>query len=145
MTFVSFSLIEWHTSISNSYSGFITSPYYPALYLNNMNRSWTIAVPDDYRLKLDWSYLNLEDHRSCKRDSVILKDSRRSMTATFCGHKFMSPNLILSIGNKVNVIFQSNEMIVGTGFKLQYKAIPGKTVTNNLMNAYKSLYLWYSG
>ena len=62
------------------------------------------------------------------------------MTATFCGYELMSANLILSVGNKVSVIFQSNEMIVGTGFKLHYQAIPGKIVTSNVMNAYKSLY-----
>ncbi|CAB4020929.1 G- coupled receptor GRL101-like [Paramuricea clavata] len=114
---------EWRTSISDSSSGYITSPYYPTLYLNNMKRNWRIEVPDGQRLKLDWSYLNLEHHKQCKSDSVIIKDSRRSRTSTsFCGYEL--PPTYLAPGNKVIVGFQSDETNVGTGFKLHYQAIP---------------------
>ena len=132
-----FFLIEWRTFISNSSSGFITSPYYPALYLNNMKRSWMIEAPNDHNLALYFPYLNLEDHKNCKRDSVILKDRSRTFLS-FCGYKLASPTL-LSHDSKVSVIFQSDKMNVGTGFKLRYQAISGKSVTDNLINACKNL------
>jgi hypothetical protein len=90
-----------------------------------MKRYWKIEVPDGQRLKLEWSYLNLEHQKQCKRDSVIIKDSPRSRTSTsFCGYEL--PLTYLTPGNKVIVVFQSDERNVGTGFKIHYQAVPGK-------------------
>ena len=103
-----------------------------------MKRYWRIEVPDGQRLKLDWSYLNLEHYKQCKRDSVIIKDSRRSRTfRAFCGSEL--PLTYLAPGNKVIVGFQSDETNVGTGFKLHYQAIPG-TVQNGILK-FRGVYL----
>jgi hypothetical protein len=90
-----------------------------------MKRYWKIEVRDGQRLKLDWSYLNLEHQKQCKRDSVIIKNSRRSRTSmSFCGYEL--PLTYLTPGNKVIVVFQSDERNVRTGFKLHYQAVPSK-------------------
>ena len=121
--------VEWLTDIYNSSSGYITSPYYPALYLNNMKRYWTIKVSDNLRVKLDWSFLNVEYSKQCKKDSVILKDSSKSrIFLSFCGDKPPFDYSLISQHNFGIVEFRSDKRNVGTGFKLHYQAVSGKEI-----------------
>ena len=85
------------------------------------------------RLKFDLLYLNLEDDKTCKRDSVVFKGSRRSWTEmSFCGNKL--PESFFTPGNKAVVEFKSDKRNVGTGFKLRYQAIQGKNRKESLIN-----------
>ena len=118
-------LIEFHTDLNNSSSGYITSPYYPSLYLNNMRRSWKIKVGTDERIKLSWSFINLEYHRLCEKDSVTIRETKQSRTfKSFCGR--VLPDDYLTSGNKVFLEFRSSASNVGTGFKIRYQAMAGK-------------------
>ena len=124
--FLSF-FLEWYTYISNSSSGYITSPYYPALYLNNMERIWEIEVQDDQQIELDWLFLNIKDYmyNRCENDSVHIVDTHTYyIHETFCG--YILPSQHVTTTNKVTVIFQSGKGNVGTGFKLRYQAVQGK-------------------
>ena len=117
--------IEFHTDLTNSSSGYITSPYYPALYLNNMRRFWKIKVATDERIKLSWSFINLEYDRHCGRDSVTILETKESRAfKSFCGHDL--PDDYLTSGNQVFLEFKSSASIVGTGFKIRYQAMAGK-------------------
>ena len=90
-----------------------------------MRRCWEIEVLPGQRLKFDWLYLNLEDDKTCKRDSIVFKGSRRSWTEmSFCGNKV--PESFFTPGNKAVVEFKSDKRNVGTGFKLRYQAVQGK-------------------
>ena len=128
---------EWCTSISNSPSGYITSPYYPAMYLNNMNRCWEIEVLPGQRLKFDWLYINLEDDKTCKKDSLVFKGSRSWTRMSFCGNKL--PKSFFTQGNKAVVVFKSDKRNVGTGFKLRYQAVPGKCEKESLMSIHENI------
>ncbi|XP_028413944.1 uncharacterized protein LOC114536799 [Dendronephthya gigantea] len=113
---------EWHTHVANSSSGYLTSPYYPSVYLNNMKRSWKIEVPQDQRINLTVLFMNLEDAKHCSRDSIVFKDTFFSRKYTsYCGNTF--PVGYLSTRNVVYVTFQSDESQVRTGFKIHYQAI----------------------
>ena len=93
-----------------------------------MKRYWTIKVAEDQRIKLDWLFLNLEDDKRCTRDFVMIKNSRKSHKSTsFCGNKL--PPAYVTPRNKVYIYFKSDEKSVGTGFKIRYRALPGKMST----------------
>ena len=107
--------------------GSIRSPYYPGLYLNNMKRFWTITVQKGQHILLFLTFLNLEFHKNCKRDAVVIMNSRYSKTQTrYCGSVMTRQPVFMSAGNSVIVMFMSDERGVGTGFELSYLAVPGK-------------------
>ena len=127
--------LERYTTISNSSSGYITSPYYPALYLNNMKRSWKIKVPEGQRVRLEFSFLNLQGDRHCKTDLIIVKDFYRSRTYnTYCGN--VLPTGYLSSRDMVWVEFVSDGRNVGTGFKIRYQAVIGKIWSFRYVNCF---------
>lgn len=127
-SFINFAL-DWETHIHDSPSGYLTSPYYPSFYLNNLMRSWTIEVPRGQRIQLDIIFLNLQRDQQCGKDSVIVKESARSRTFTpYCGNTL--PTGYSSSGNVVYVKFRSDESNVGTGFKMHYQAISCKFCTH---------------
>ena len=95
-------------------------------------------MPPGQHLKFDWLYLNLEDDKNCERDSVVFKGSRRSWAMmSFCGNKL--PKSFFTPGNKAVVVFKSDKMNVGTGFKLRYQAVQGKNRKESLINTYRNL------
>ena len=101
--------------------------------MNKIRRFWIIDVADNQRIKLDWLFLDVEYDQQCKRDSVIIKKSRRSRTfASYCGDEL--PPVYLSSHNEVIVEFQSDEKNVGTGFKLHYQAISGNIIRMHRSN-----------
>lgn len=77
---------------------------------------------DGQHVKLDWSFLNLEYHKPCEKDSVTINDT--NTPRKFCGYELPHPYVTPS--NKVVLKFQSDKRKVGTGFKLHYKAVSGK-------------------
>ena len=118
--------LDWETRIHDSPSGYLTSPYYPSFYLNNLKRSWIIEVPKGQRIQLDILFLNLQDDQQCDKDSVIVKETLSSRTFTsYCGNTLPTAKYSSS-GNVVYVEFQSDESNVGTGFKIHYQAISSK-------------------
>ena len=90
-----------------------------------MKRFWKIEVADNQLVKLDWSFLNVEYDKQCKKDSVIVKDSRKSRAFT-CGDKL--PSGYVSPRNMLLIEFRSDQRNVGTGFKLHYQAVSGKMI-----------------
>jgi hypothetical protein len=91
-----------------------------------MERIWEIEVGlhDVQRIKLDWTFLNLEYHRRCENDSVTISDTYTSTSKIFCGYEL--PRQYVTSSNKVIVKFQSDKSNVGTGFKLRYQVVQGK-------------------
>ncbi|XP_028395519.1 uncharacterized protein LOC114519568 isoform X2 [Dendronephthya gigantea] len=120
---------EWHTKVSDKLSGSIKSPYYPGLYLNNMRRSWTIEVPKGHHLFLKIEFLNLEFHKQCKSDALVVFDSRSSKQAgiSYCGIDSISTPFV-SASNSLYIVFTTDERDVGTGFMLTYNAIPDNLI-----------------
>ena len=89
-----------------------------------MERIWEIEVHDVQRIKLDWTFLNLEYHIRCEYDSVTISDTYTNTPKIFCGYELPRPYVTSS--NKVIVKFQSDGSVVGTGFKLRYQVVQGK-------------------
>ena len=123
--FPSIFVSEWTSYLFIHASGFLTSPYYPSFYLNNMKRQWQLRAPLGKRVHIKFLYLNLEDDPQCGRDFVSLQDiGRFNKTSFYCGKtlsaKFTSRN------NLLHITFQTDNSNFRTGFKLQYDVIDGE-------------------
>ena len=90
-----------------------------------MRRSWTIEVPKGHRVALFLQFLNLEFQEQCKRDIVVLSSHHSKIAYYTCGNVLPSEPFV-SAGNTVFIQFMTDERDVGTGFMLEYRAIPGE-------------------
>lgn len=61
-------------------------------YANNMSCKWTIGVPDNKVIMLQWKRMDLEWHRYCAYDRVHVFDSKRkSRLGRWCGPRYHDP------------------------------------------------------
>ncbi|XP_078507603.1 complement C1s subcomponent-like [Lissotriton helveticus] len=94
--------------------GTITSPGYPAPYLSNQSMTWTVSVPQGYRLRLQFTHFDVgEDEEYCQ-DYVKVTDGSQTLIIV-CG-KFSSdvgdipePLEFISLSNTSTVTFVSRK------------------------------------
>ncbi|KAK9890452.1 hypothetical protein WA026_010538 [Henosepilachna vigintioctopunctata] len=136
-------LIEYHYETSSSAVGFnatyepvikgcggtfsdnyrmIETPNYPKDYPNNAECRWTIVVDEGFHLEFKYTgRFHLEESNGCKNDYVEVFDWKNQKWVTFgkrCGRNVTTYK---SSGNKLLVIFRSNERISGVGFQAEWK------------------------
>ena len=107
-------------------SGIIFSPFYPSYYLDNMECTWHITVPEGDVIRLNFSEFRLEDHLTCASDFVEIFDGRNNHArrlGKFCGYTY-NP-VIQSSSNHMLVLFRSNDKFTTTGFKAHYQSLQG--------------------
>ena len=99
--------------------GYITSPYYPSFYINNVKRTWKLEAPIGMKITIHFLYINIEESPECDLDYVAIKDdfSTKKMSRHCGSHP---PPDITSHSNVLTVIFVANKEYVGTGFKIRY-------------------------
>ena len=56
-------------------NGFLSSPGYPNSYQPNSNCVWTIRASPGKRIRLSFRAFDLEHHRTCNYDSVIVSQT----------------------------------------------------------------------
>ncbi|NP_001079120.1 MBL associated serine protease 2 S homeolog precursor [Xenopus laevis] len=109
--------------------GRISSPGFPKPYSNDLTMNWNIKVPEGYRIKIYFTYFNLELSYLCEYDYLKLS-SKGTEVAHFCGkestdtEKAPGDSVFYSLDNKMTVTFRSdysNEMEF-TGFDAFYSA-----------------------
>ncbi|KAE8591806.1 hypothetical protein XENTR_v10018577 [Xenopus tropicalis] len=109
--------------------GRISSPGFPKPYSNDITMNWNIKVPEGYRIKIYFTYFNLELSYLCEYDFVKLL-SKGTEVAHFCGkestdtEKAPGDSTFYSLDNKMTVTFKSdysNEKEF-TGFEAFYSA-----------------------
>jgi len=107
----------------NGSSGQISSPRYPSNYPHNSRYEWTITTDIGRRISARFLDMDLESHSSCAFDYVKLFDGNTveaPLLGTFCG--IQTPPIIISTGNLMHVVFQSDSSSSGRGFRLAWWA-----------------------
>lgn len=60
----------WASKWPEPVFGRLVSPGFPGKYADNQNRSWKLAAPPGYRLRLYFTHFNLELSYRCEYDFV---------------------------------------------------------------------------
>ncbi|XP_040286182.1 mannan-binding lectin serine protease 2 isoform X1 [Bufo bufo] len=93
--------------------GRISSPAFPKPYPNDQTMTWDIKVPVGHRVKIYFTYFNLELSYLCEYDYVELK-SKGTVVAHFCGtestdtEKAPENGSFYSLDNTMAVTFRSD-------------------------------------
>ncbi|XP_044765339.1 LOW QUALITY PROTEIN: cubilin-like [Coccinella septempunctata] len=99
----------------------IETPNYPKDYPNNAECRWVIASPEGSHMTLtSANRFHLEESIGCANDYVEIFDWKNGQWASlgkYCGRQF--PQLTSS-GNKMLIVFRSNDKISGSGFQVKW-------------------------
>ncbi|XP_034025114.1 cubilin [Thalassophryne amazonica] len=114
--------------------GQIASPLYPRTYPSNADYRWTITVEGDQYIQIRFLDMDIEDLYDCYYDDLRIFDGPSVHSfpmGTFCGLSL--PPLLQSSGSSITLQFQSDSMIGGRGFLLEWAAVqnsgPPPTIT----------------
>ncbi|CAB1340813.1 unnamed protein product [Coregonus sp. 'balchen'] len=105
-------------------SGQIASPLYPRTYPNNADYRWTITVPGDDYIQIHFLDIDIEDLYDCYYDQLKIFDGpniHAYSLGTFCGLSL--PASVSSSGSTVTLEFQSDSVLGGRGFLIEWSAI----------------------
>ena len=106
--------------------GIIQSTNYPNNYPDKDDLSFPLEVPSGSTIQLTFQDFALEASGSCGYDYVkVLDTDGKTQLGKFCGNSL--PSTIKSSGNKMTVIFHSDENVNKKGFKATWKAISGSS------------------
>ncbi|XP_028288640.1 cubilin [Parambassis ranga] len=104
--------------------GQIASPLYPRTYPNNANYRWTITVGGDSYVQIRFLDMDIEDTYSCFYDHLKLFDGptvNHYPLGKLCGVSLPPP--IRSSGSTITLQFQSDSVIGGRGFLVEWSAV----------------------
>ncbi|KAM4534255.1 cubilin [Odontesthes bonariensis] len=105
-------------------SGEIASPLYPRTYPNNAHYRWTINVEGDSYIQISFLDMDIEDLYDCSYDHLKIFDGpdvHHYPIGTFCGLSLPPP--LRSSGSTVTLQFQSDSVIGGRGFLVEWTAV----------------------
>ncbi len=105
----------------SSPTGVVVSPNYPHSYPNEQRCSWLFNSFPGQKIKLIFTDFELEAEEDCEYDHVVVYDGdsyEARVLGRFCGIEI--PQNILSTGNKLLMIFESDYAFNGRGFKLTH-------------------------
>ncbi|CAM9270170.1 unnamed protein product, partial [Lampetra planeri] len=102
----------------NSPTGSFSSPNYPNYYPNNRDCVFTITVPVNMQVTLNFSSFDLEGSTpSCSFDFVEIRDGgyeTSPLVGTFCGSE--KPPVLVSHSNRYWIRFHSDSFVTRGGF-----------------------------
>ncbi|XP_074141065.1 scavenger receptor cysteine-rich domain-containing protein DMBT1-like [Sminthopsis crassicaudata] len=100
--------------------GSLSSPFYPGQYPNNAHCVWQIEVDPDSLINLIFDDVELE---GCHFDYIDIIDGSPSgsLMERICAG---SQNTIVSLTNKMTVIFTSDHSVQKRGFQARYETFP---------------------
>eukprot|EP00795_Rhopilema_esculentum_P014104 gene14104-5092_t len=106
-------------------SGTVTSPGFPSTYPNNRDCSYTIQIPENKRIQLDFNVLSVASSPpQCTSDFVAIHDGMNTsapLLSKLCGNTL--PSSILTSGRNVLIRFKSDSSGVGNGFRAVYQTV----------------------
>ncbi|XP_054714936.1 plasminogen-like [Uloborus diversus] len=107
-----------------SQKGEITSPFYEkGNYTENLSCEYKIKAPKSFRIKITFKDLDIDPSSSCSNDNLaVYGKDKESIIGIFCGREIPRPILSHEDENEIRLIFQSDHMIGGRGFKLEYES-----------------------
>ncbi|CAH1249111.1 BMP1 [Branchiostoma lanceolatum] len=105
-----------------THKGTIKTPLFPYNYPKRENCDWTVWAPPGHGIRLEFVEFQLEDSRNCSFDYLEIfhgtDDGEAKLQGRYCGHAV--PTEVYSLGPFVQLHFQSDESVVGKGFKVNY-------------------------
>ncbi|KAJ8389047.1 hypothetical protein AAFF_G00124440 [Aldrovandia affinis] len=105
-------------------SGQIASPLWPWMYPNNADYRWTITVADGYLIRIRFLDMDIEDLYDCYYDNLKVFDGPNVHAyplGIFCG--LTLPHPVSSSGSAVTIEFQSDTVVGGRGFLIEWTAV----------------------
>ncbi|XP_035209877.1 ovochymase-1-like, partial [Stegodyphus dumicola] len=106
--------------------GEITNPLYSkGNYPNNLWCEYRITAPDGYRIKLTFEDMDIKPSGSCGSDKlVVYGKNKETVLGVYCGFQIPNPVLSHEDENEVRLLFETDDMGSGRGFKLTYESSP---------------------
>ncbi|CAL1576609.1 unnamed protein product [Knipowitschia caucasica] len=104
--------------------GQIASPLYPRTYPYNAHYQWTITVDGDSMVEIRFLDMDIEDHYECFFDHLTVLDGPSEHyypLGVFCGLQLPPP--VRSSGSTLTLLFQSDGVVGGRGFLIEWKAV----------------------
>ncbi|XP_077325130.1 ovochymase-1 isoform X2 [Lithobates pipiens] len=101
-------------------------------YSTNRLCRWTVLVPKEKIIQIQFIQISIEDHVTCTLDSLTFT-IKQKIIRKVCGSTLPSPLLIQS--NEVTVTFFSDATINGGGFELKFLALPAASVKGSGCNS----------
>ncbi|KAI1888819.1 hypothetical protein AGOR_G00172680 [Albula goreensis] len=105
-------------------SGQIASPLWPRTYPNNADYRWTITVAAGYFIRIRFLEIDIEDLYDCYYDNLKVFDGpnvHSYQIGMFCGLTLPPP--VSSSGSVVTLEFQSDTIVGGRGFLVEWTAV----------------------
>ncbi|XP_055944726.1 cubilin-like isoform X2 [Argiope bruennichi] len=126
ITYSSQSNVQGCGGLLTTPTGRISSPNFPDVYENNLNCEWLIRIHPDNRLKLTFQEFNLEPHSNCSFDYLEIYSGNSDsapLLGRYCG--WNPPPELFSNTNQLFIRFRTDNSLVHSGFKAEYKTICG--------------------
>ncbi|XP_050312817.1 tolloid-like protein 1 [Anthonomus grandis grandis] len=107
-------------------TGSLGSPNYPDYYPAKKDCVWHFITTPGHRVRIVFSYFELEPHQECAYDHVDFYDGSSPEAPTlgrFCGSKL--PHMIVGSGNQLYMTFRSDASIQRNGFSATHSTVCG--------------------
>ncbi|XP_052856054.1 cubilin homolog [Drosophila gunungcola] len=108
-----------------NFAGVFTNPYYPVNVRNNSDCRWTVRVPSNNKVLLDFSYINLGSKSTCQTDYLQILEKENTgeehEMRRFCGED--DPKMYKSQRNEVVVHFHKTVNFDGTGWVIRFSGV----------------------
>jgi len=103
-------------------TGVVKSENYPSKYSNKLDKTYPVEVASGKRIKISFDDFEIESHRRCAYDYVMIQDGDGStVLPKTCGNN--KPADVTSRTNKINVIFHTDYSETRRGFKLTWTEV----------------------
>ncbi|XP_019639198.1 PREDICTED: bone morphogenetic protein 1-like isoform X1 [Branchiostoma belcheri] len=112
-------------------SGSFSSLQHPANYPHSHHCEWLITVDPGMVVTLTFDVFDVEHHDTCSRDSVLVYDgpsTSAGLIGEYCGN--VPPRRIVSSGEQLYVIFNTDDENASTGFSASFLAADPSQVTD---------------
>ncbi|XP_040449627.1 cubilin isoform X3 [Falco naumanni] len=106
--------------------GVITSPFWPNPYISNRQCIYIIRQPEDERIYLNFTHMELESHAGCSSNYIEVRDGDSEMSSLirkFCHSTLVPP--ITSTSNSLWIKFKSDASVQRASFRAIYQVACG--------------------
>ncbi|XP_013797015.2 cubilin [Apteryx mantelli] len=110
--------------------GVIMSPFWPNPYINNRQCIYIIRQPEDEKIYLNFTHMELESHTGCSSNYIEVRDGDSEMSPLinkFCHGTFISP--ITSTSNSLWIKFKSDASVQRASFRAVYQVACGGSLS----------------
>uniref|UniRef100_A0A8C8BEW9 Cubilin n=1 Tax=Otus sunia TaxID=257818 RepID=A0A8C8BEW9_9STRI len=110
--------------------GVIMSPFWPNPYINNRQCIYVIRQPEDEKIYLNFTHMELTNHTGCSSNYIEVRDGDSEMSSLirkFCHSAVMSQ--ITSTSNSLWIKFKSDASVQRASFRAIYQVACGGSLS----------------